>query len=93
MAEKGHNLKEKIDNKNENNKDVNVAVREVASCWMSPTEVHNQHEFLEKAKSYAHLVTEGGLLANPVELQKVKSIVPIFVVNKHSRKIYRTTNK
>lgn len=54
------------------NKDENVAVRETPSFWKSPLKcIINITEFLERAKSYAQLVTEDGLLANTVEQKKI----------------------
>lgn len=51
--------------------DNNVAVGERPACWTSPPKFKiNIMEFLEKAKSYTHLVTKDGLLTNPKELQK-----------------------
>lgn len=48
------------------NKDDN-AVEVKTSCWKSiPKCKINITKFLEKAKSYTHLVTEHGLLANPL---------------------------
>lgn len=55
--------------------------RETTSCWMSPPNCKiNMTEFLEKAKSYTHLVTADGFLAIPEELQKIeRRIVLAFV--------------
>lgn len=46
-------------------------------------------KFPERAKSYAHVITEDGFLANPLGVQNVeKSNVSVFVVEKisHSTK-------
>lgn len=49
-------------------------------------------EFLDRAKSYAHLVIEGGILVDSKELKKIeKRIVLVFVVDKPTRKICRST--
>ncbi len=66
---------------------------ESPSCWSSPPKcIINLAEFLERAKSYAHLVVDGGLLEDPQELKKIdKRIVSVFVVDKRTRKICRST--
>ena len=47
---------------------------------------------MERAESYAHLVVEGGLLEDAQELKKIdKRIVSVFVVDKRTRKICRST--
>lgn len=66
--QKGHNLKKKIktmsNSNEEKNKDVKVAITEKPSCWKVPLKCKiNMTEFLERAKSYAHLVSEDKLLA------------------------------
>lgn len=89
-ANNGQNSEELID------KNTNAETGESPCCWKPPyPEMHNQNcfEFLERAKSFTHLVVEGGLLEDPQELKKFeRRIESAFVVNKHTRKICHTTN-
>lgn len=53
----------------------------------------NIAEFLENAKGYAHLVKEGRLLKDVQELKMFEKIMlSVFVVDKRSRQICRSTN-
>lgn len=57
-----------------------------------PKSIINIVKILEKATSYVHLLKEGELLEEPQKLKKVdKIIVSVFVVDKRSRKICRST--
>lgn len=52
----------------------------------------NFSEFFERAKSYAHLIIEGGLFEDSQELKKTeKRIVSVFLVDKRSHNIRRST--
>lgn len=64
-----------------------MEVEKSLCCWKSPPKcIINIAEFLERAKSYVHIVVTG-LLEDPQET----SIVSVFVLDKNSRKFCRFT--
>lgn len=86
VAERGQNS-DKINTQytdvKSNNISNNVAIPETPSCWKSKC-IINMMEFFEKPKCYAHIVTEDGLLPNPVKLQKFeKRNCAVLVMDKN----------
>lgn len=76
----------KINNKYRHDREGALSLEVPLKC------IINMTEFLEKAKSYALLVTKNRILVDPVELQKFeKRTVSDFVVNKCSLKICLST--
>lgn len=91
----GHNeisMEANSASKNDKNME-NSEAGESPSCWKYPPScIINVAEFLERAKSYTHLVVEGGLLEDTQEIRKIeKRIVSVFVVDKCAHKICRST--
>lgn len=67
-----------------NNNNDNAVAEESLPYWKC---IINTTDFLERAKSYTHIIKEDGLLVYPQKLQKFeKSIVSVFVVDKCTRK-------
>lgn len=81
-------------NNNSKRKYENLIGRNSPFYWKSlPKYIINMTEYLERAKSYVHLIREYGLLVDLQKLQKVKKgIVSVFVGDKFSRKVIAPQN-
>lgn len=81
-------------NNNSKRKYENLIGRNSPFYWKSlPKYIINMTEYLERAKSYVHLIREDGLLVDLQKLQKVKKgIVSVFVGDKFSRKVIAPQN-